>query len=241
MSILIIVTNYIFTLMGTLTETSCCLFDISESCLKYRAMSKYKNVVVLATPEAFAENPSHVHQFYNLRRAQLNEVEPNQGHIALAEFESSFDGEFLIVTQNVDDLHERAGSKNVIHIHGELRKARCTKTGKIYEWASDLTTQTPNPDTNLPGGTLRPHICWFGEVPFFMNEIMHAVSKADMFVAIGTSGVVYPAAGLVSMAPESCDKVLINMDSSENVSAFDKQVIGPASKKVSEFFESVPL
>ena len=193
----------------------------------------------VATPEAFAANPSRVHEFYNLRRAQLKEVEPNKAHQALARFEQQFKGDFTLVTQNVDNLHEKAGSENVIHMHGELSKVRCTVSGDIYDWEDDLSIETANPKKDLPKGTLRPHICWFGEAPFFMDEIMQAVSCADLFVAIGTSGVVYPAAGLVSMTPGHCEKVLINLEASDNTQAFDHHTYGPASVKVSEFFANL--
>jgi len=190
----------------------------------------------VATPEAFARDPELVHRFYNLRRSQLKETQPNAAHRALADFEAQFQGEFTLITQNVDDLHERAGSKNTIHIHGQLNQVRCTVTGKIYNWDQDLNTSTPNPDSRLAEGTLRPHICWFGEIPFFMDEIMDKVSRADLFVAIGTSGVVYPAAGLVSMAPSHCKTILLNQDAPENATAFSEQELGPASRIVPSFF-----
>lgn len=190
----------------------------------------------VATPEAFAANPELVHEFYNLRRLQLNEVQPNRAHEALAEFESRHDSDFVIVTQNVDDLHERAGSKNVIHMHGELRKVRCLDTGEIFHWEKELSLKTPHPKNPDSLGRLRPHICWFGEIPFFMDEIQDAVSQADVFVAIGTSGVVYPAAGLVAMTPSRCFKALLNKDPSANSGHFEKHLMGPATEVVPEFF-----
>ncbi|HEY8277990.1 MAG TPA: NAD-dependent deacylase [Bdellovibrionota bacterium] len=189
----------------------------------------------VATPEAFARQPELVHRFYNLRRQQLKTVEPNGAHLALAEFEKHHQGSFLLVTQNVDDLHERAGSKNVLHMHGELCKARCLDTGEIFSWDEDLTLSTVHPRGGN-SGRLRPHICWFGEMPFFMDEIMEELSQADIFVAIGTSGLVYPAAGFVSMVPSSCRRVLLNKDDASNCSFFGEFHSGPATQTVSEFF-----
>lgn len=191
----------------------------------------------VATPEAFIRNPELVHTFYNLRRQQLFSVEPNAAHSALAEFEKRHEGSFLIVTQNVDDLHERAGSKNVIHMHGELRKARCLDTGAIYSWDKDLDLKTPHPDPLGKPGHLRPHICWFGEVPFFMNEIEDALETADVFVAIGTSGVVYPAAGFVGYVSESCRRILINKEEPQNNPLFTEIYLGPATQTVPAFFK----
>lgn len=190
----------------------------------------------VATPEAFARNPELVHTFYNLRRKQLGEVSPNQAHLALAQFEANHDSDFSIVTQNVDDLHERAGSKNVIHIHGELKKVRCLDTGKVFDWSGDLDQQSIHPESPKSIGRLRPHICWFGEIPFFMEEIQNLVSKADVFVAIGTSGVVYPAAGLVAMTKRHCFRVLLNKDPSDNANQFELHDFGPASQIVPQFF-----
>ena len=190
----------------------------------------------VATPEAFAANPSLVHTFYNLRRQQLLSVEPNSAHLALADFESQHQGEFLLITQNVDDLHERAGSKNVIHMHGELRKVRCMDSGKVYDWTQDLTIDTPHPEGNGRKGRLRPHICWFGEIPFHMTDIEQALARADLFVAIGTSGLVYPAAGFVNWVPGGCKRVLLNKDEAQNNPLFEEVILGPATQTVPKFF-----
>ncbi|MBM3617087.1 MAG: NAD-dependent deacylase [Alphaproteobacteria bacterium] len=156
----------------------------------------------VATPEAFARNPVLVQRFYNARRAQLREVEPNAAHRALAELEKLWEGEFTLVTQNVDDLHERGGSKNPIHMHGELRKARCLHSDEIFPWDEDIndTLACACCDT---AGTLRPHIVWFGEMPLFMEDIYAALRRCDIFIAIGTSGQVYPAAGFSMEARRS--------------------------------------
>lgn len=188
----------------------------------------------VATPEAFQRNPQLVHTFYNLRRLQLNEVKPNKSHKLLADWESKHDGDFTLITQNVDDLHERGGSKNVIHMHGELRKVRCMKTHEVFHWEEELTLETPHPNTGEPG-ILRPHICWFGEIPFYQEETMQALANADLFVAIGTSGNVYPAAGFARMVPETCKRVLINKEEAENSFMFDEVVLGPATTAVEEY------
>jgi NAD-dependent deacetylase len=181
----------------------------------------------VATPEAFAKNPELVHRFYNLRRKQLQEVKPNLAHEALAKFEADHDSGFVIITQNVDDLHERAGSKNVIHMHGELKKARHLKSGEITSCEEDLK----------PNGLLRPHICWFGEMPFQMDEIEAHLLNADYFIVIGTSGVVYPAAGFVGWVKLSCKKILLNKEETSQHSLFDEVRVGLASEIVPDYLQ----
>jgi NAD-dependent deacetylase len=153
----------------------------------------------LATPAAFRRDPVLVHRFYNARRAQLKTVQPNAAHLALAELEQNWRGEFLLVTQNVDDLHERAGSNRLLHMHGEIRKLRCAACGDVVWHEADAG---PELECGVcrQAGRMRPDIVWFGEMPYFMEEIYAAVEQADIFVAIGTSGVVYPAAGLAAAA-----------------------------------------
>ena len=187
----------------------------------------------VATPQAFDRAPNLVQKFYNARRKQLlEEAHPNDAHIFLAEFERKFTqngGKFLLVTQNVDDLHSRAGTSNLIHMHGELLKARCTTSGKIRECREDLT------DTDW-----RPHIVWFGEMPLEMERIYRAIEQCDLFVAIGTSGHVYPAAGFVELAMNSCSHTVeINLDTSKVSSHFHEQVIGPATISVAEYFSKL--
>lgn len=153
----------------------------------------------LATPQAFGRDPALVHRFYNMRRAQLKTVEPNAAHLALAALERAWEGrgDFLLVTQNVDDLHERAGSRRLVHMHGEIRKLRCLACEAVVHHEADAGTGLA---CAACGGGMRPHIVWFGEMPFRMEAITGAAGQADIFVAIGTSGVVYPAAGLVATA-----------------------------------------
>lgn len=192
----------------------------------------------VATPEAFVRNPQLVHQFYNERRRQLLDgVRPNVAHLALAEFERVFPGQFTLVTQNIDNLHEQAGSQNLYHMHGELLQVRCADTHQVYPWQSDTYVDTTCDCCKQPG-TLRPHIVWFGEMPFHMHEIERALSQCELFVAIGTSGHVYPAAGFVQTAQaHGADTVELNIEPSAGASFFTKQLHGLASEIVPHFFQ----
>ncbi|WP_062270099.1 Sir2 family NAD+-dependent deacetylase [Endozoicomonas arenosclerae] len=193
----------------------------------------------VATPEGYHRNPALVQNFYNARRQQLSEVTFNRAHQALADFEKSFDGDFLLVTQNVDDLHARAGSQNLIHMHGELYKARCQDTEQVFSWQEDLTTATPCPCCQQPGN-LRPHIVWFGEMPLEMERIYDALSQCDLFVSIGTSGNVYPAAGFFAEASAAgAETVELNLEPGSNASQFDRSMNGHATELVPEFFQSI--
>ncbi len=187
----------------------------------------------VATPEAFASDPTLVHRFYNLRRAALPSVQPNAAHLALAQLEKEWSGPFLLVTQNVDDLHERAGSQAMRHMHGELRKIRCEGCAGVTSWETDLSADTPCPTCGKKGH-LRPDIVWFGEMPFFMDEIQQALRTADLFISIGTSGVVYPAAGFVELARKSGAKrrIEVNLDATDVSGRFNEHRIGPASIEV---------
>lgn len=192
----------------------------------------------VATPEAFDRDPLLVHQFYNMRRRALNTVNPNQAHFKLAEIESEFDS-FLLVTQNVDDLHERAGSQNLIHMHGELLKKRCVQCHQVSINKEDLSTQSICEFCDRIG-TLRPHIVWFGEMPLMMDEIMRALMQCDLFLSIGTSGTVYPAAGFVELANQSgAHTVELNLEPSDQASHFKQSLHGPASQIVNKFFNSL--
>lgn len=193
----------------------------------------------VATPEAFARAPEVVYTFYNMRRAQLLEsASPNNAHIALAEFEQQFDGEFTLVTQNVDNLHEQGGSQNVRHMHGELLKARCTSSQRIFEIDHAITGQSECACCQKLG-TLRPHIVWFGEMPLYMDEIEAALTRCDLFISIGTSGQVYPAAGLVQLARMGgATTVELNLEPSDGYSNFEHSHYGPATAVVSQFFET---
>lgn len=195
----------------------------------------------VATPQAFARDPKLVHQFYNMRRRKLLDpsIRPNAAHEALARFESRHRGEFLLVTQNIDDLHRRAGSRNVLPMHGELLKARCTLTGDVLDWRDDLFVDTVRPDEPDLVGTLRPHIVWFGEMPFGLDVIDAFARDCDLFVAIGTSGVVYPAAGIVQSTPPTCRRVEINLDDTPQSPHFERSIRGKATLEVPKFLESI--
>ncbi|MDA8745347.1 NAD-dependent deacylase [Rubripirellula amarantea] len=195
----------------------------------------------VATPEAFHRNPERVHAFYNQRRRALlsPEIKPNAAHEALARFESTHDDDFLLVTQNIDDLHQRAGSKNVLAMHGELLKARCMLTDELFDWRDDLSPHTPHPDGSDLIGKLRPHVVWFGEMPIGLNTIERAAAQADLFIAIGTSALVYPAAGIVQWTQPSCRKVEINLDAMTASAPFDDLIGGKASRKVPRFLATL--
>lgn len=194
----------------------------------------------VATPEGFARDPARVHAFYNDRRRGLltKAVEPNAAHTALARLQRDWPAPVLLVTQNIDDLHERAGSPKVLHMHGELLKARCRTTGRVFDWRDDITTETPSPATGRPGD-LRPHVVWFGEMPFGMDRIEQALAHCGLFVSVGTSGNVYPAAGFVREAKEIADAwtVELNLDPSEGRSWFDEAIHGPATDIVPAFVD----
>lgn len=195
----------------------------------------------VATPEAFEKDPALVHRFYNDRRNQLlsDEVQPNQGHIALAELEKGFSGDLLLVTQNIDNLHERSGSQNLLHMHGELLNMRCKKTGNVYHVSND----THKDDICHCCGekdNLRPDIVWFGEMPMHMEAIYSALESCDLFLSIGTSGHVYPAAGFVEVANAAgALTVELNLEPSRVESSFDHHIYGPASEVVPEFVRDV--
>jgi NAD-dependent deacetylase len=187
----------------------------------------------VATPEAYRRDPALVHQFYNLRRAQLKSVQPNPAHMALAELEQKWPGSFLHITQNVDDLNERAGAKKLLHMHGELKKVRCTSCRSEFVWSDDLQADTLCPKCDQLG-TLRPDIVWFSEVPYYMDEIIRALQTVDIFVCIGTSGVVYPAAGFVQIAANNgCGRLIeVNLQPAGIHGPFTEQRQGLASIEV---------
>lgn len=194
----------------------------------------------VATPEAFVRDSALVHRFYNTRRQQLlNGIQPNAAHKALADFAKQFSGRFTLVTQNIDNLHELAGSPDVIHMHGELLKIRCAQSGKLADCVEDVTSETLCQCCSLPT-TLRPHVVWFGEMPLYMDAIESALTGCDLFVSIGTSGNVYPAAGFFQIAREGGAKTVeLNLEPSANYYAFDETHYGKASTVVPDFFQSL--
>jgi len=193
----------------------------------------------VATPEGFRRNPQLVHRFYNQRRQHLlsDAVRPNAAHQALAAFERCFEGSFLLVTQNIDNLHERAGSRQLLHMHGELLKMRCQISERVYYIQNDISLDTPCRCCGQPGN-LRPDIVWFGEMPQHMERIMRALQRCDLFVAIGTSGNVYPAAGFSQAAcMQGAETVEINLEPTG--SRFDHHIVGPASTAVPRYFSQL--
>jgi NAD-dependent deacetylase len=196
----------------------------------------------VATPEAFQRNPSLVQDFYNARRRGLLDpaIQPNAAHAALARLERLWPGEVLVVTQNIDDLHERAGSRNLIHMHGELLKIRCTRCQDPFEWRRDLSPTDPCPQCGRTG-TLRPHVVWFGEVPLDMDRIGEALERCRLFLSIGTSGNVTPAAGFVMAVRRLglARTVELNLDPSEGASLFSEAIYGPATETVPAFVDGL--
>ena len=194
----------------------------------------------VATPEAFARDPALVQGFYNARRAALRdpEIRPNAAHEALAELDWRWPGDLLLVTQNVDDLHDRAGSRRLVHMHGELAKARCLRCGAVGPWEGDLTPETPCPACGTAGG-MRPHVVWFGEMPLEMERIEAALDGCGLFVSVGTSGAVYPAAGFVRQVRHRADTLELNLEPSEGSHLFDEARHGPATALVPAFVREV--
>ncbi len=187
----------------------------------------------VASPAGFARDPALVHRFYNLRRRHLQrpEIAPNAAHLALAEYERNGHA-LLLVTQNIDDLHQRAGSQALIHMHGELLKIRCQHCHALLDWRDDCFPDTPCPRCARSGG-LRPHVVWFGEMPLEMERIEAALQGCELFIAIGTSGTVYPAAGFVQVA-RACGAhtIEVNLQPSGSRSLFHELRQGPASIEV---------
>lgn len=191
----------------------------------------------VATPEGFAADPALVHRFYNLRRSALSTVEPNDAHFALGRLQSKFSGQVTLVTQNVDDLHERGGSSDVIHMHGELLSVFCSACNHRWRQSEDLNVETVCPACQIRGGP-RPDIVWFGEMPYQMDRIERALQSCDLFVSIGTSGAVYPAAGFVQLAHMHGAKTLeLNLEPSQGSALFSEKKYGPATKLVPEWVD----
>ena len=191
----------------------------------------------VATPEAWARDPETVLRFYDMRREQVVAAVPNAAHHAIASLEQAYHVD--VVTQNIDDLHERAGSTGVIHMHGELRKALCTRCGARMEWIDDMEVDTPCPACGKTGG-MRPDIVWFGEMPYRMEEIESALMDADLFAAIGTSGNVYPAAGFVRTARFAGARTIEFNNAGTAVSGFfEDHRVGPATVEVKRWVDNL--
>ena len=193
----------------------------------------------VATPQGYARDPGKVHNFYNARREGLLAAEPNAAHRALARLEEHLGDRLTLVTQNVDDLHERAGSQRIIHMHGELLSALCTGCEHRWRWEGAMGIDDACPACEAPG-SVRPDVVWFGEMPYRMDEIYQRIAGADLFAAIGTSGQVYPAAGLVMDAKAAgASTVEINLERTDGSGLFESHVLGPASEAVPRWVDEI--
>ena len=192
----------------------------------------------VATPQAFRRDPELVQRFYDLRRENVLAAEPNAAHRALARLDEAWDGDLLIVTQNIDDLHERAGAKRVLHMHGEALSVWCLACDARHAWTGALLDGPACPACGEIA--MRPDIVWFGEMPYQMDRIFAALARADLFVSIGTSGAVYPAAGFVQQAKSAGARALeLNLERSQGSAWFDESRLGPASELVPAWVEEM--
>ncbi|SDL80851.1 NAD-dependent deacylase [Aliiruegeria lutimaris] len=192
----------------------------------------------VATPQGFARNPALVHDFYNHRRANLLTASPNPAHVALARLEREWPGRVDLVTQNIDDLHERAGHRNVIHMHGELMEAKCAECGAHWEAPKRMQASDPCPECGE--SATRPDVVWFGEIPYDMDLIESRIAECDIFASIGTSGQVFPAAGFVLQANAmGAHTVELNLEASELSGMFEERHEGPASDIVPAWVDAL--
>lgn len=198
-----------------------------------------RRVEDVATPEAFRRNPGLVHHFYDERRSKLAHVQPNAAHHALARLDAEWPGDLLLITQNVDDLHERAGSRRLLHMHGELKRGWCPACDQRFPWTGPMGEGAGCPECR-ESGQVRPDIVWFGEMPYDMERIDAALQRCEMFVSIGTSGAVYPAAGFVQTARyRGARCVELNLDPSQGSIFFHETRLGRASELVPMFVEEL--
>ena len=192
----------------------------------------------VASPKGFRRDPELVQRFYDARRENVIAAQPNPAHAALARLDEAWEGELLIVTQNIDDLHERAGARRILHMHGEALSAWCLACDARHRWMGTLLEGPPCPACGE--AALRPDIVWFGEMPYRMDEIFAALARADLFVSIGTSGAVYPAAGFVQQAKSARARTLeLNLERSQGSAWFDETRLGPASELVPAWVEEM--
>ncbi|MEM6621398.1 MAG: NAD-dependent deacylase [Pseudomonadota bacterium] len=193
--------------------------------------TKY-DLAEVATPEGYAADPDKVLGFYNARRANCVAAQHNAAHEALARLQQHLGDDLLLVTQNIDDLHERGGARNVLHMHGEILRASCSFCAYRWSWQGDMSRRDTCPACRETGG-VRPDIVWFGEMPYQMERIYDALQDCDLFVAIGTSGNVYPGAGFVAEARQAGAECLeINLEPSDTAGSFHRQILGPATETV---------
>ncbi|MDX2308132.1 MAG: NAD-dependent deacylase [Hyphomicrobium sp.] len=199
---------------------------------------KYK-IEDVATPDAFVRDPKKVLDFYNMRRRAHKTVQPNAAHFALADLEAARPGTVTVVTQNIDPLHEMAGSQNLIHMHGEALKAWCTGCDVRSHWRDDLSLESVCPNCSA-AGAMRPDVVWFGEMPYHMERIARALHEADLFISIGTSGHVYPASGFVALARRNgAHTVELNLEPSVGQSYFAEAHHGKATEVVPWYVEQL--
>ncbi len=193
----------------------------------------------VATIDAFEKNPQYVHNFYNQLKPEVMAAKPNKAHICLAQLQEEYKGTVDIITQNVDTLHEKAGAKNVYHIHGRIDEALCLNCGYILNsWDSvNMETQCPHCEKT---GTFKPNIVFFGEMPLYMYEVEKKLRECDLFISIGTSGVVYPAAGFVHTAKYyGADTIEFNLEETSNNYLFDRHIKGKCSKTLPDFVKAL--
>ncbi|MEM6661765.1 MAG: NAD-dependent deacylase [Pseudomonadota bacterium] len=197
------------------------------------------NLEDVATPEGYARNPDMVLDFYNQRRRGMVEAKPNAAHHALGRLEAAWPGKLTLVTQNIDNLHEQGGSREVIHMHGEMLRALCSSCGYQWDWPGDMSRSDQCPTCSTPEA-VRPDVVWFGEMPYHMERIYAELEVCDLFVSIGTSGNVYPAAGFVAEAlRHGADTLEINLEPSEGASLFGQQLLGPATQTVPAWVDGI--
>lgn len=192
----------------------------------------------VASIEGFERNPDIVHEFYNELRPEMQKAQPNQAHFAITMLQEELpDWKINVVTQNVDLLHEKAKTKNVYHMHGRIDEYVCLNCGHVMKVAGDMSSEDKCPNCDIQG-MLKPHIVFFGEMPLFMDEIEHMLSECNIFIAIGTSGVVYPAAGFVQLAKHyKAETYMFNLEQIENTTGFDHHILGKASETFTKFAE----
>lgn len=202
------------------------------------------DVEEVATPEGFERNPDIVHSFYNSRRRELKTVRPNNAHIAISRLQKEYRGNVVIITQNIDDLLERAGCREVLHIHGELNKCRCIYCADEIEWLDDTSTSLPCPSCGKMGrwGSLRPAVVWFHEIPLHHSRTERELIGCDLFISIGTSGIVYPAAGFSQTARlNGARTISFNLEEPENIADFDQFIQGAAGETFSNWVDQFLL
>lgn len=193
----------------------------------------------VATIDAFERNPEYVHAFYNEMKPELSAAKPNSAHLALAKLEKEYTGEVNIVTQNVDTLHEKAGSRKVYHIHGQINQAVCLNCGQILETWDAVDTQTVCPHCHIVG-MMKPNIVFFGESLLYMNEVERLLKACDLFISVGTSGVVYPAAGFVQAAKyHGAETWEFNLEAGANNYLFDKHIYGKCGTTLPAFVDEL--